>query len=47
MTARIENEIWVQLNASQKKADLQVANIQQKIYKKFTKKIAVATVKSL
>ena len=39
MTARIENEIWVQLNASQKKADLQVANIQQNL-----QKIAVATV---
>ena len=37
--ARTENEIWVQLNASLKKADLQVANIQQKL-----QKIAVATV---
>ena len=37
--ARTENEIWVQLNASQKKADLQVANIQQNL-----QKIAIATV---
>ena len=33
VTARIEIEIWVQLNASQKKADLQVANIQQNLQK--------------
>ena len=39
VTTRTENEIWVQLNASQKKADLQVANIQQNL-----QKIAVATV---
>ena len=39
MTARIAKEIWVQLNAFQKKADLQVANIQQNL-----QKIAVSTV---
>ena len=39
VTARTENEIWVQLNASLKKADLQIANIQQNF-----QKIAVATV---
>ena len=39
VTARTENEIWVQLNASKKKADLQVANIQQNL-----QKIAIATV---
>ena len=39
--ARTEHEIWVQLNASQKKADLQVANIQQNV-----QKIAVATVQT-
>ena len=37
--ARTENEICVQLNASQKKANLQVANMQQNL-----QKIAVATV---
>ena len=39
VTARTENEIWVQLNGSQRKADLQVANIQQNL-----QKIAIATV---
>ena len=33
VTERTENEIWVHLNASQKKADLQVANIQQNLQK--------------
>ena len=33
VTARTENEIWVQLNASLKKVGLQVANIQQNLQK--------------